>query len=151
MARGFVRAIPLALAVATTACGGGTDSRTPSIDGNYLLLTVDGANPPVVVQSGLVGEILLAARLEIHGTTVRDIKQRRKTNSPTIVTDTAILTLSRVSDRTILTRPSDQPGVVPDTGTIADGVVPYALLTLRTRSAASNPAGIRSSLVYTIQ
>lgn len=147
----FVRALPLALAVLTAACGGGTEPKTPSIDGDYLLLTVDGENPPVLVQSGFVGEFLLSARLEIRGTAVRDIKQRRKSNSPTIITDTAMLTLSRASDRMILTRPSDQPAVVPDTATIADGVVPYALLTNRTRSAASNPSGLRSSLLYTLQ
>ena len=136
-----------------SACGGGggTDSKTPSIDGDYVLLTVNGTSPPVVVQSGLVGETLLSARLEISGTGVRDIKQRRKTNSPTVTTDTAILKLSRIGERTFLTRPSDQPTAEPDTATVADGLVPNALLTWRTHSAASNPSAFRSSLVYTIQ
>lgn len=152
MAVRFVRAVPLALALLTSACGGGgTDSKTQSLDGDYILLTVDGQNPPVVVQGGLVSELLLGARLEIRGAAARDIKQRRKSNSSTVVTDTAILALARVADRTVLTRPSDQPAAVPDTATIADGVVPYALLTLRTRSAASNPSAVRSSLVYTLQ
>ena len=152
MAPRFVRALPLALALLTTACGGGgTDSKTQSIDGDYILLTVDGQNLPAIVQSGLVSELLVGATLEIRGSGARDIKQRRKSNSPTIVTDTTLLSLTRVTDRTVLTRRSDQPAAVPDTATIADGVVPYALLTLRTRSAPSNTSVLRSSLVYTLQ
>jgi hypothetical protein len=152
MAPHLVRALPLAIALLTSACGGGgTDSKTQSIDGDYVLLTVDGQSLPVVVQSGLVSEFLVSARLEIRGAGARDIKQRRKSNSPTIVSDTMDLTLTRVSDRRILTRPSDTPAAEPDTATIADGLVPYALLTLRTHSAPSNPSGVRSSLVYTIQ
>jgi hypothetical protein len=148
----LVRALPLALALLTAACGGGgTDSKTHSIDGDYILLTVDGQSVPTLVQFGFVSETLISGRLEIRGTQVRDIKQRRKSNSPTTVTDTVMLTLSRVADRTVLTRPSDVPAATPDTATIADGVVPYALLTNRTTSAPSNPSGLRSSLVYTIQ
>lgn len=151
MVRDHVRGISLLL-VLTSACGGGgTDSKTPSIDGDYVLLTVDGTSPPVLVQSGLVGESLLGARLEVRGSGVRDIKQRRKTNSPTVTTDTAILTMSRIGERTFLTRPSDRPTAAPDTATIADGLVPNALLTWRTHSAPTNPSAFRASLVYTVQ
>jgi hypothetical protein len=149
----FVRAIPLALVFLATACGGGTDSKTPSIDGDYVLLTVDGRNPPTAVTppTALIAEILLSARFEIRGTAVRDIKERRKSNSATVTVDTMLLTLSRIGDRTLLTRASDAPTAVPDTATIADGVVPNALLTLRTRSAPSSSSAVRMTLVYTLQ
>lgn len=143
--------LALALLLGTGCGGGGTDSRTAALDGDYALLTVDGANLPAVVQAGLVSEMLLSARLEIRGTAVRDIKERRLSNAPSATLDTADLTLVRVDDRTFLTRPSALPAAQPDTASLADGVVPNGLLTMRTRSAPSNPSGTRKTLVYARQ
>ena len=153
------RGAPFALAVvagAALACGGGsTDSKATAITGDYVLLTVDGANVPTEVASGLSGsETLLSARLEILGATARDIKQRRRNfaGSPVAtVTDTTEVQVTRRDDRTLLLRATSLPTVQPDTATLAEGIVPNGLLTWRTRSAPTNPSGLNATLVYSRQ
>jgi hypothetical protein len=136
---------------AVFGCGGGTDSRTPGIDGDYVLASVDGRFLPTSVSGGFVTDIVVSGRFEIRGKAVRDIKERRKSNVSTTRVDTVPLTLVRINDTMILTRPSDQPTAEPDTATFSAGVVANGTLTWRTRSAPTDPAGVRSTLVYSRQ
>ena len=144
------------LTAGAIACSGsegdGDVGPLPAITGDYALLTVDGANLPVIVASGLSGsETLLSARLELLGGTARDIKQRRRafSGSPvTTVTDTVEVQVTRLNERTLLVRAPGLPNVAPDTATLADGVVENGLLTWRTRSAPTNPSGLNSTLVF---
>ena len=146
--------LPLAFAL-LAGCGGATDSRTLSVDGDYVLLSVDGQNLPAVVSSSWAGsETLLSARLEIASTSARDIKERRQsyTGSPvTIVVDTVQLSLARKDDHTLLMTPTDFPGLQPDTASFSDGVVANGTLSVRTRSAPTNFSSLRQTLLYSRQ
>src|SRR4051812_37656426 len=99
MRAGFVRAVPLSVLVLASACGGGTDSRTPSVGGDYVLASVDGSNVPVVVLSGLGGtETLIGGRVEFVADSARDIKERRRSapgQTTATTTDTVWLKIQR--------------------------------------------------------
>lgn len=147
--------VALALVLGAGCGGGGTDSKLASLDGEYVLLSVDGRNLPTVVASGLgATETLLSARLEIDGASALDIKERRQSvsGSPTTVTlDTVPLALARRDERTLLLTPKDFPNLQPDTASFADGVVANGSLSVRTRSAPSNFSSLRQTLLYARQ
>jgi len=143
-----------AAGVAITACRveKATDNTTlPDVVGNFNLLTYNGANLPTVVISALgYQETLLSARMELLGKTARDIKERRiqQSSGTTTVTDTVLLAVGRYNQVTLLLRPADAPTLQPDTAVVADGVVKEGLLSVRTRSAATQPTAMRATLVY---
>jgi len=149
----------LGAAASAAACGNGDgdgDGGTkpvPKLVGDYALLTYDGHTLPAIVASGLSGsETLLSARLEIDGAAARDIKERRRSviGSPqTTTVDTVALDVTRRSDDVLLLRPTGaSAAIASDTATLAAGVVENGILTLRTRSGPTVPAGLRATLVY---
>ena len=151
----FVRALPLSLITLAAACGGGTDSKTRSVGGDYVLTAVDGENVPTEVASGLgATESLISGRMEFVADSARDIKERRRSTfgqPTTTITDTVWLKVTRVSERTLLLRPTYAPTLQPDTATLADGVAEDALLSVRTRSAPSTFSAFRRTLSYSRQ
>ena len=155
--RAAVIAVAASLAAVAAGCGGdGGTKPTPRLVGDYVLLTYDGRNLPAVVASGLSGsETLLSARLEIDGATGRDIKERRRSflGSPqTTVVDTVALDVTLRSDHSLLLRPTGaDAAIASDTATLADGIVENGIMTLRTRSGPSVPAGLPATLVYSRQ
>ena len=152
MVAGFVRAIPVSVLALAAACGGGTEPKTRSVGGDYVLATVDGANVPTEVASGLgASETLISGRVEFEADSARDIKERRRTSlgqPTTTITDTVWLKVQRVGDHTLLLVPTYAPSLQPDTATLADGVVENGVLTVRTRSAPSTFSSFRKTLVY---